>query len=179
MCEINSFEATKNNDNFMRFVGYSYPNTHGHGLVPGPCIGNPIGSMFDDATIANVGAEIARLLKGAGPDGRDVVVPKEQIANVMSQIYVNYRPGIGDIYTLYNIPPAEPVDYVKDVIRQTISTIVETVRTDYGMRQQNESLSVWTTVLGNFNEHGLRSHAPIKIRRRGVIKAAGVFNMNY
>ena len=34
------------------------------------------------------------------------------------------------------------------------------------MEENNKKLTIWTTVFGDFNSHGLRSHAPIKLRER-------------
>jgi hypothetical protein len=45
------------------------------------------------------------------------------------------------------------------------------------MDENNKKLTIWTTVLGDFNEHGLRSYAPIKIRENNINKVR--FNMNY
>ena len=30
----------------------------------------------------------------------------------------------------------------------------------------NEKLTIWTTLLGDFNEHGLRQYPPIKLRNK-------------
>ena len=45
------------------------------------------------------------------------------------------------------------------------------------MEQQNEKLSPWVQVYGDFSEHQLRSHPPIKIleKRPSTMQ----FNMNY
>jgi hypothetical protein len=45
------------------------------------------------------------------------------------------------------------------------------------MDECNSKLSAWTTILGDFNEHGLRRHAPIKLREKRPMPMA--FNMNY
>ena len=34
------------------------------------------------------------------------------------------------------------------------------------MEENNKKLSIWTTVYGDFNAHGLRQHPPIKIRKK-------------
>ena len=49
------------------------------------------------------------------------------------------------------------------MIDQTIEIIYSDVKNNLEIEENNKKLSVWTTVLGNFNDNGLRSHAPIKV----------------
>jgi len=51
------------------------------------------------------------------------------------------------------------------------------IKNQMEMEQANKKLTVWTTLLGDFNKEGLRAHAPIKLRRRHPQYMA--FNMNY
>ena len=55
------------------------------------------------------------------------------------------------------------LDYIVD---QVISLLVRNIRNDLEMQANNSKLTIWTTLLGDFNEHGLRQHAPIKIRNK-------------
>ena len=63
------------------------------------------------------------------------------------------------------------------MIDQVINIITTDVKVNLGMDEHNSKLSAWTTILGDFNEHGLRRHAPIKLRERRPMPMA--FNMNY
>ncbi len=64
------------------------------------------------------------------------------------------------------------------MILQTITLIVDYVRNSLEMENINGKLSIWNTVLGEFNEKGLRSHAPLTANidnNRRLFQ----FNMNY
>ena len=63
------------------------------------------------------------------------------------------------------------------MINQTVNIIVSAIKDEIEITEQNKKLTAWTTVLGDFNEQGLRSHAPIKLRERHPQYMA--FNMNY
>jgi hypothetical protein len=63
------------------------------------------------------------------------------------------------------------------MINQTINLIVNDVKNNLETEENNKKLTIWTTVYGDFNEQGLRSHPPIKIRNKKP--ASMQFNMNY
>jgi hypothetical protein len=63
------------------------------------------------------------------------------------------------------------------MIDQVIEIIVSDVKTNYETEENNSKLSIWTTVLGTFNDHQLRSHPVIKIKKRHANYME--FNMNY
>ncbi len=122
---------------------------------------------FSPQNVNMISKKVTQLLQGVHPQGKMIVVPDEHITSIMSSIYDNYQPqNAGDIYTRYIIPSNMRTDAVQDMINQTIEVIVSQIRIDYETREQNAKLTAWTTVLGDFNAHGLRSHAPIKIRLR-------------
>jgi hypothetical protein len=45
------------------------------------------------------------------------------------------------------------------------------------MDENNRKLTIWTSVLGDFNNHGLRQYTDLKIREKNINKVR--FNMNY
>jgi hypothetical protein len=75
------------------------------------------------------------------------------------------------------VPQAQARCDMRSIINQTINIITSQIRNEMEMAQNNKKLTVWTTLLGDFNKEGLRSHAPIKIRRKHPQYMA--FNMNY
>jgi hypothetical protein len=95
----------------------------------------------------------------------------------MNGIEATYRPETGDIYSRYNIPNGSPLNQLQEMIDQTIELITSDVRNNLEMDENNRKLTAWTTVYGEFNDHGLRSHAPIKVRNKRP--APMQFNMNY
>jgi len=58
-----------------------------------------------------------------------------------------------------------------------MNIIISQIKNQTEMEEQNKKLTVWSTLLGDFNKEGLRSHPPIKIRRNHPQYMA--FNMNY
>lgn len=158
-------DSMSNNYNNTKFVGYS---DHNDFLKP----------FFSDATVRTISRKITELTLGADPHNRAIIVPDDIILNVMNNIYENYRQPTGDIYSRYIIQNGSTTQgYIQDMIDQVIEVCVSDIRTRYEIQENNSKLSVWTTVLGDFNEHGLRQHPPIKVRNKRPTPMQ--FNMNY
>ena len=152
-------------DLYTKYVGYQDTN---------PCIEK----FFNKQTVNTISKKITQLLMGVHPENRPIIVPDKTIYHVMDNIYYSYRPPTGDIYGRYNVPTGTTTrSYVQDMIDQVIEVIVSDVKISYETDANNAKLSVWTTVLGNFNDHGLRSHPIIKtlLKRPAPFQ----FNMNY
>jgi hypothetical protein len=152
-------------DLYTKYVGYQDTNSS-------------IELFFNKETVKTISHKITQLLMGVHPENRPIVVPDTTIYNVMDNIYYAYRPPTGDIYGRYNVPTGTTTrSYVQDMIDQVIEVIVSDVKTTYETDANNAKLSVWTTVLGNFNDNGLRAHPVIKtlLKRPAPFQ----FNMNY
>lgn len=153
--------------NFVRHVGYKESNV---------CIQK----YYSPETVKIISKKVTELLQGVDPDNRPIIVPDKTICAVMDNIYTSFRPGTGDIYTRYIIPNGLNYDsYVQDMIDQVIQVITNDVKNNLGMDECNSKLSIWTTVLGDFNEHGLRQHPPIKIRNKTTNNRGMVSFMSY
>jgi hypothetical protein len=133
--------------------------------------------FFIPENVKLISEKVSELTMGVDEKNRKIKVPNDLIINVMNSVFTAYRPPVGDINTRYNVPKSSPTDYTQDLIDQTIELIVNDIRVNLGMQQNNAKLTAWTTVYGDFNEQGLRSHPPIKIRNRKP--ASMQFNMNY
>jgi len=123
--------------------------------------------LFSEPIFQTIQQKLTELLYGLY--NRPIIVPFERIADVMDEIYTNYRPTTGDIYTRYIVPSGQPTrdDYIGSVIDQTIETIYASITNEVIMQQTNAKLSVWNTLLGEgVNEQGLRPHQDIKLRER-------------
>ena len=151
------------NDQFIKHVGY----------IDNICIQN----LYSKGNINKISCKITELLMGVNKDNRPIVVPDKTICSVMSAVYENFRPETGDIYTRYNIPKAREPDFIQRMIDQVINIITTDVKVNLGIDECNRNLSIWTTVLGDFNLHNLRSHSKIKLRERRPQPMA--FQMNY
>jgi hypothetical protein len=151
------------NDQFIKHVGY----------IDNICIQN----LYSKGNINKISCKITELLMGVNKDNRPIIVPDKTICSVMSAVYENFTPETGDIYSRYNIPKAQETDYIQRIIDEVINIITTDVKVNLGMEEYNKNLSIWTTVLGDFNLHNLRSHSKIKLRERRPQPMA--FQMNY
>lgn len=159
-------------DNFIKHVGYSQH------ICDNTCGPSCIQRYFGKDTINTISCKVTELLMGVDPKNRPIIVPDKTICSVMSAVWNNYKPEqAGDIYTKYNIPSPGIPDGVTTMIDQTINIIVSDVRVNLGMEEHNKKLTIWTTVLGDYNLQGLRSHSKIKIRERRPQPM--MMNMNY
>lgn len=151
------------NDQFIKHVGYS----------DNECIEQ----LFSKKNIGQISCKITELLMGVDKDNRPIIVPDKTICNVLSSVYDNFRPETGDIYSRYNVPKARESNYLQRIIDQVINIITTDVKVNLGMIEHNKNLTIWTTVLGDFNKHGLQSHSKLKLRERRPQPL--MFNMNY
>lgn len=134
-------------------------------------------SFFNMGVVRLISKKVSELTKGVDQNNRTIVVPDERIAEVMNGVYVKYEAPIGDIYSRFIIPTTEQQDMVINLIDQTIEIIVNNIVNQLGMEQQNNTLSAWVQVYGDFNTSGLRQHPPIKVRQKRP--STMQFNMNY
>ena len=151
------------NDQFIKHVGYSETSC--------------MRSFYSKDNINKISCKITELLMGVNKDNLPIIVPDKTICSVMSAVYENFRPETGDIFGRYNIPKTRESNYVQRMIDQVINIITTDVKVNLGMDECNQKLSIWTTVLGDFNKHGLRSHSKIKLKERRPMPL--MFNMNY
>ena len=155
-------------DNFMRFVGYSQ-----HMYGDKSCLQQ----YFSKNTIETISCKVTELLMGVDPNNRPIIVPDKTICSVMSAVYDNFRPETSDIYSRYNIPKKGIPSYTQRMIDEVINIITSDVKVNLGMDECNRKLTIWSSILGDFNEQGLRSHGPIKLREKRTQPM--MFNMNY
>ena len=151
-------------DNYIKHVGY-FPN-------------NCIKEYFNAKTVKLISNKITQLTLGVDENNRPIIVPNKTICKIMNDIYNTYKPPTGDIYSRYNVSSGiTSENYVQNMIDQVIEIIVSDIKNNLEMEENNRKLSIWTTVYGDFNEHQLRQHPPIKIRNKRP--ASMQFNMNY
>lgn len=152
------------NDQYIKHVGYENTNLNA-------------ARYFSQGTVSFIQNKVFDILKCTFPEG--VIVPCHIITNVMNNIYESFRPPTGDIYSRFTIPSNDVAanSYLDNLVNQVISVIVSQVKSTLLIERHNQSLTAWTTLLGDFNDKGLRSHAPIKIRNKKPRSA--LFNMNY
>lgn len=136
-------------------------------------------NIFSQQNIDYISQQIRKNLKGLGPDGKDIVVSDRSITQVMSSVYQDRTPKFGDIYTVFQIPEDDKLSIEDYIILRTIFIITNELTNQFDMIRQNEKLTAWNTVLGDFNQNGLRSHSKIKTRERDINNRGKIMFMNY
>ena len=159
--------------NNLRYVGWDTTIKHGNAYTS-ECYRR----LLSDETIQHISYTISDSLTGVDRQGRKIKVSNQAIRDLLNSVYQeNMSRGVGDIFSRYQIVEESNRDDYRDMIQRTIEIAVSQIRTQLGMEENNNKLSIWNTVLGDFNENGLRSHAPIKTRKRKPDSM--LFNMNY
>lgn len=140
--EITEDDPVMNNQ-YNRYVGYEQ---------------NPeFKSFFTNETINFISKKTTQLLEGVHPENKHIVVSKDNIIGVMNDVYRTFKPPIGDIYSRFHIVSQNNVEeYIPQMIDRVIEIITSYVRNTIEMEENNKKLTIWTTVYGDFNAHGLR-----------------------
>lgn len=126
---------------------------------------NPLLNMlFTQETIQTIQKKTSEYLTGVDSKGRKIVPSEDVVVEALYGVFNNYRPETGDIYGKYLVKNTGDRDDYSYIVDLTISLLVRGISTELGMEQNNQKLTIWTTVLGDFNEHGLRQYPPIKVR---------------
>lgn len=149
---------------YTRYVGYTSEN--------------PLrAAVFNRPVFDLIKKKVTEMTRGVHPEGKAIVVTDEVIKNRLDQVVEVYIPETGDIYTRFNFNGVGDANYPMQVIDIAINSMVNQIKTEFEANQCNNNLTIWTTVYGDFNEHGLRQHPPIKLNKRRSDRMQ--FNMNY
>jgi hypothetical protein len=122
--------------------------------------------LFTKTTVKVIQQKTSDYLMGVEPNGKKIVPTERVVIAALYGIFKNFHPTTGDIYGKYTVVDQTHRDDYAYIVDQTISLLVQGIRDDIGMAEQNQKLTIWTTVLGDFNEHGLRQYPPIKINNK-------------
>ena len=125
-----------------------------------------LAKLFSKQTVKIIQQKTSEYLLGVDEQGRKIVPSERIIESALLGVFNNYRPNTGDIYGKYTVNNDNSRDDYTYIVDQVISLLVRNIRNDLEMQYNNNKLTVWTTLLGDFNEHGLRQHAPIKLRNK-------------
>lgn len=146
-----------------------YRNVLGEGVLE---------NVFTPYNINLIQRKTAELLRGVHPEGNPIIVSEKVIIAALDSVIQQYIPNIGAIHSSRYIIEDEPIRYyTRDVIDRTINFIVQSVRDEYDVIKANFDLSIWDSVLGDFNRKGLMPHSQIKLRKNRPDPMS--FNMNY
>lgn len=166
--EMTNFLETPTDFGYQSYVGWEHSSSWNENLK----------YLYSIENLTNLQKIITKSLEGVHPEGKDIIVPVEEIASSLSNIYENAnRTQIGDIHSRYIVPQETPRNDCKTINEQTIQAIVSLLRTQFQVEKNNKKLTVWNTLYGDFNKEGLRAYPPIKLRNKHPQYMA--FNMNY
>lgn len=137
-------------------------------------------NFFSKNTVDPISKMVTKMLDGVDEYGREIIVPDNRILEVMNSVYYSYNPrnGFDSAMTHY--------EYFDNLVGQTISRIVYDVKNTLQYESCMNKKNIWTTLLdgpkqgsveGEFNESGLRSYAPIKLKNKRPNSFE--FNMKY
>ena len=166
--QLQNFLGSEHDTNNMSYVGWDNTSAQSPNLT----------FLLSTTNLQQLQAVIMEQLDGVHPEGKRMVVPLCEIANIVSYIYQNgAKENIGDIYSRYIIPQEQPRNDIRSINNQAIQAVVNLLKTQFEVEKNNKRLSIWNSVYGDFNKEGLRAHAPIKLRKKHPQYMA--FNMNY
>lgn len=170
------YNSNENGDiidfNNYRYVGWDQTIRDGNGT--GKILYN---ELFTQKNIDTISKKVTELLEGLDPSGKQMCVSDEMISSVISDISHNQLSHmVGSGLGRY-LQPANVGSDIANVNLRVVNVIVTSIKNYYTTIENNKKLSIWTSVYGDFNEHGLRGHAPIKIRNK--LPQQMMFNMNY
>jgi hypothetical protein len=125
-----------------------------------------LSKLFSKETIQTIQKKTSEYLVGVDEQGRNIIPTDRVVESALYGVFQNYRPKTGDIYGKYTVNNDNSRDDYSYIVDQTISLLVKGIRNELEMQQNNSKLTIWTTLLGDFNEHGLRQYAPIKVKNK-------------
>jgi hypothetical protein len=123
-------------------------------------------SLFDINNLTQIQKKITELLRGVDPKGRPIIVPIKTISSVLSECYQSNSPVVGDIHSRFIIEGESTRNDCVEIVDRTIQIIVSQIRNEIETVENNNKLTIWNSLYGDFNKHGLRGHSGIKLNKR-------------
>jgi hypothetical protein len=157
---INQHQA---NDSYVKYVAYDQTDCGTR-------------KFFSKKHINLISSKVTQLLMGVDHKNRPIIVPDTTIESVMSSVFNSYIPEDTGIIHNKIVSSNKPYSCTQQLTDQVIEIIVNDVKNNLGMEECNRKLSIWDSILGDFNKHGLMPHSHIKLNNR---KPPLQFNMNY
>ena len=151
---------TAMDENYLRFVGWN-PVQGGYNL------------FFSKENIQYLHNRIHESLQARG---HNIRLTDTVLGGVMSAVFQSNDPVIGDAYTQFTIPAAHPRNDLKQWNQRVIDIVVNYILDEYENTKANQRLTKWTTVLGDFNPDGLRSHDILKTKKNDYRKGFTLWN---
>jgi len=130
--------------------------------------------LFSEKNLQYIGDKVSEKMACLG---RPVILTMKTISSAVSTVLNTYQPQLGDIFSIYQIPAEKCRNDIWTINEQSIELIYKQLKTEFEIDENNKKLTVWTTILGDFNEHGLRQYSTLRLNHKPINKLR--FNMNY
>ncbi len=135
-------------------------------------------AQFNNNMVKYVSQMVSNVLKQRG---YNVIVPDDKIVHVITEVYKNQTPQVGDIYSRFiidGIGGRERNDLTM-ILDKSIEIITSQISNEFDMAKTNEQFNVWNTnILGETNPLGIRSYPPIKLNKKTYNRNA-IWNLKY
>lgn len=151
-----NFSEKNCDNNYMRYVGYE--QSGGDFLC--------IKKLYSRENIDYISKKITQLTKGLRSDNKLIIVTDEVICDVLSTVQNTFVPRTGDIYSRYTILDSETKTPFERIVEIAIEVIYSSLKNQMGVDKCNKNLTIWNSLLGDFNKQGLIQHPPIKVRKK-------------
>jgi hypothetical protein len=111
--------------------------------------------------------EITKALDGVHPEGRPIIATERVISGALFSVENQYAPKVGDIHSRYIIPQDPEQNDLTNINSQVIAMVVDAIKNEYEIAQNNSKLSIWSTLYGEgCNDEGLKQTNLIKLNNR-------------
>jgi hypothetical protein len=116
-------------------------------------------SYFSQETVDMISRKVTQLLEGVDSKGRTMLIPDETIRRLLGSIYENRRGN------------------KRDMIDMVIMAIVQQVKDEAEILEQNQKLSQW--VVQYNGDYGIVPYSELKLRTRQRRPTPMLFGMRY
>jgi hypothetical protein len=121
------------------------------------------------------------VLKHLSPICKNITIHDEQIREMTNSVWQAEKGrDTANIFTKDTFElggNSNNNNFYNRIVGITIQSIISQIRDQHEMAEVNNSLNIWNSLYGDFNEAGLRAHPKIKLRENHPQYMA--FNMNY
>lgn len=155
----------QNNHTTLRHYGYDETEKNYQTLFSGEVV-----EMIRKEVLSRVAKSNARNVK--------IVLSSNTVRDALSSVHRNYKPPVQDMFSMHlQAHNYNRLGKEEQIIKETIELMSKQCINELDTLHYNSQLSKWNTLLGDFNQEGLRSHDKIKLRHKRP--SSFQFNMKY
>lgn len=121
-------------------------------------IGSTEDGFFSAASEKLVADMVTAQLDAQFPE-KKFFLKKELVRGVMASIEKSSMPSEVGLFAVRG-------NYMFELLDKAVNFLVSSIATEQRTVENNESLTVWDTILSESNRHGLRAHSKVKINEK-------------